>query len=32
MSLVSTNLSKGYSEEVGKHLLDLLKRALEEKG
>jgi len=32
MSLVSTNLSKGYSEEVAKGLLDLVKRALEEKG
>jgi len=32
MSLVSTNLSKGYSDEVAKGLLDLVKRALEEKG
>ena len=31
MSLVSTNLSKGYSEEVGKRLLDLVKHASEEK-
>jgi hypothetical protein len=31
MSLVSTNLSKGYSEAVGKGLLDLVKRLTEEK-
>lgn len=31
MSLVSTHLSKGYSEAVGKTLLDLVRRVTEEK-